>query len=87
MIYDSGTYALKGINVDIPKGYIFGLIGSNGSGKSTTFNLLSGVYKPTKGKAILYTENSKVNLFNCNNVSQYFSVVPQHDIYWSNLSV
>ena len=55
MIYDSGTYALKGINVDIPKGYIFGLIGSNGSGKSTTFNLLSGVYKPTKGKAILYT--------------------------------
>ena len=69
MIYDSGTYALKGINVDVPKGYIFGLIGSNGSGKSTTFNLLSGVYKPTRGKALLYTEKGKVNLFECNNVS------------------
>ena len=29
----------------------------------------------------------KVDIFQCNQVSKYFSVVPQHDIFWPNLSV
>ncbi|CAL6012593.1 ABC_transporter family protein [Hexamita inflata] len=86
-IYDTGTYALKGINLDIPKGQIFGLLGSNGSGKSTLMHCMAGIYKPTGGKALMDTPDGVLDLFKFQQVSKYFSIVPQHDIYWPNLSV
>lgn len=52
-VYETGTYALKGINFDIPKGVVFGLLGSNGSGKSTLMHCIAGLYKPTHGEALL----------------------------------
>ncbi len=41
--------ALKNMNCEIPDGIIYGLVGSNGAGKSTFLRLLSGVYKPYEG--------------------------------------
>lgn len=41
--------ALNHMNCTIPDGCIYGLIGSNGAGKSTFLRLLSGVYKPEEG--------------------------------------
>lgn len=41
--------ALKDINLEIKKGEVVGLIGTNGAGKSTMLKLVSGVMKPTKG--------------------------------------
>lgn len=41
--------ALKGINLDIPKGKIVGLLGPNGSGKSTMIKLLNGLLQPDEG--------------------------------------
>ena len=41
--YDGSTYALQGINLDIAKGEIYGIIGKSGAGKSTLircFNML-----------------------------------------------
>ncbi|MCA0943840.1 ABC transporter ATP-binding protein [Salipiger pacificus] len=38
-----------GLTFDVSAGKILGLIGPNGAGKSTTFNLISGVLKPTSG--------------------------------------
>lgn len=43
------TTIINNLSVDIPRGSIFGLIGSNGSGKSTFLRLLSGVYRPDNG--------------------------------------
>ena len=43
------THALNGITVDIRRGEIIGLIGENGSGKSTFSSIISGVYPPTSG--------------------------------------
>lgn len=41
--------ALKGINLEIPKGKIVGLLGPNGSGKSTMIKLLNGLLQPDEG--------------------------------------
>ena len=42
-------WALRDLNLDIPKGSFFGLIGHNGSGKSTLLKLLSGIHRQTSG--------------------------------------
>src|ERR1700678_4093580 len=43
--------ALTGINLDIPRGSIFGLLGPNGAGKSTLINILAGLVLKTSGEA------------------------------------
>lgn len=50
-----GVTALNSFQMDLTKGEIFALIGPNGAGKTTVFNIISGVYKPTKGK-VLFNE-------------------------------
>ena len=45
-----GLVAVNNVSISIDKGEIHGLIGPNGSGKTTIFNVLSGYYKPTGGK-------------------------------------
>lgn len=42
--------ALEKINLTIPKGTAFGLLGSNGAGKSTILRLISGIYSPENGE-------------------------------------
>lgn len=41
--------ALSGIDLDIPRGSIFGLLGPNGAGKSTLINILAGLVKKSAG--------------------------------------
>lgn len=41
------------INFNIPQGSIFGFIGPSGCGKTTTVRLLTGIYKPTHGEALV----------------------------------
>jgi ABC-2 type transport system ATP-binding protein len=44
---------LKGVNLEVPKGSIFGFIGRNGTGKTTTIKTLLGLQKPCAGKCIV----------------------------------
>jgi len=46
-----GLVAVDGINLEIPKGSVFGLLGPNGAGKSTTVRLLCTLLKPDRGSA------------------------------------
>src|SRR5271156_72113 len=46
--------ALRALNIEIRKGEIFGLLGPNGSGKTTTIKLLLGLLFPTDGEAFLF---------------------------------
>lgn len=45
-----GIVAVNGLSMTVPRGEIRGLIGPNGSGKTTTINLLSGLYAPDAGE-------------------------------------
>ena len=47
------AWAIKDINVEITKKGIYGLLGSNGAGKSTTMNILCGVLNQTEGRVII----------------------------------
>ena len=49
--YDGKTNALNNISLSIPKGEIFGFLGPNGSGKTTTVRVLNGILSSTSGHA------------------------------------
>lgn len=53
--------ALKGIDLQIPRGSIFGLLGPNGAGKSTTINILAGLVNKTAGDATIFGINVEKN--------------------------
>jgi len=47
--YYGSTKAVNGISLSIGKGELFGLLGPNGSGKTTIIKVLTGQIKPTSG--------------------------------------
>jgi len=48
----------ENLNFKIKNGSIFGLLGKNGTGKTTTINILNGFLKPTSGKCLILGEDS-----------------------------
>lgn len=48
-----GVQALEGVSISVNSGEVVGLIGPNGSGKTTTLNLVSGMLRPTTGRVML----------------------------------
>lgn len=49
-----GKYAVHGLNMHVPEGSIYGFIGENGAGKSTTQKMICGLLLPTKGEITLF---------------------------------
>lgn len=47
------VHALRGISMEMERGEILGLLGPNGSGKTTALKILAGVCRPTRGEALL----------------------------------
>jgi branched-chain amino acid transport system ATP-binding protein len=45
-----GLCAVEGLDLAVAPGELAGLIGPNGAGKTTVFNLITGVYRPTRGR-------------------------------------
>lgn len=48
-----GLQVLRNVEVDVPAGRVVGLIGPNGSGKTTCFNIASGFLRPQAGRVLL----------------------------------
>ena len=59
----NGKEILKGINLDLPTGGIFGILGRNGAGKTTLLATLMGLITPTSGKIKIFDKCLKKNKF------------------------
>ena len=74
-----GFKAINNLSIEISKGEIYGLLGSNGAGKSTTINILLGFEVPDKGSAVInginttsnYEQSRKITGYIPENVSLY----------------
>jgi ABC-2 type transport system ATP-binding protein len=56
--FKRGKEVLRGVNLQVPRGTVLGLLGKNGAGKTTLIKCLLGLLKPTAGSAALLGENA-----------------------------
>ena len=74
--------AVKNISFHLEKGYVLGVIGENGAGKSTTLRIISGLLKPDRGE-VLY---ESINLFeNLKEIKRKIGYLPEYDALYDNL--
>lgn len=52
----NGTVAVDSLDMDVPEGAVVGMLGPNGSGKTTTIRMLLGLVRPTEGEIELFGE-------------------------------
>jgi len=49
----NGKWAVKGLDLRVDKGEVFGLLGPNAAGKTTTIRMMTGLLRPTEGKILI----------------------------------
>lgn len=75
--------AIQNLSCKIPKGCIYGLIGSNGAGKSTFLRMITGVYKADEGEVTLEGEK----IYENPDVKARIAYVPDELYFWRNSSM
>ena len=85
-VYYGAIHAIKGISIEVPKGEIVTLVGSNGAGKSTTLRTISGLMKPKNG-TILFEDNNIVGVPAHKIVGMGLCQVPEGRHVFANMSV
>ena len=82
-----GRLILDNINFKINEGQIFGMLGPNGVGKSTIFNLITGLVKPKNGK--IKIQGEEVTEYPIYLRTKKFKVgyVPQYGGYFNDLTL
>jgi ABC-2 type transport system ATP-binding protein len=76
--------AVRNLNLQVPRGTIFGFLGPNGSGKSTTVKLLTGLLAPTAGEVMIANEPVAID-----NVAlkRKIGVLPEDDSLFRALTI
>ena len=81
-VYPDGTVALRGVDFQLRKGEIHGLLGENGAGKTTLMKILAGILKPTRGvvrvygRPVSFSSPSDALRLGIGMVAQYPALVP-----------
>lgn len=68
--------AVRGIDLEIETGEIFGMIGPDGAGKTSTFQILAGVMEPTAGNAQIFGKPAREARSQTGYLTQAFSLYP-----------
>ncbi|XP_041267626.1 ATP-binding cassette sub-family A member 13 [Onychostruthus taczanowskii] len=72
--------AVENISLGIPRGECFGLLGTNGAGKSTTFKMLTGDIIPSAGRAVIRTPTgSEMDILSASSEGILIGYCPQQD--------
>lgn len=85
----NGLAAADSVDLQVPRGSIFGLIGPSGSGKTTVIRMLTGVYAPDEGEALVLdvhpADFSAAKREAIGYMPQHFAFYPNLTV-WENLS-
>ncbi len=84
-VYYGGIHALKGVTIDVPQGQIVSIIGSNGAGKSSLINAISGIVKYRDGEVIYKGEKLPKQAHKI--VKAGICQVPEGRVIFANLTV
>ena len=93
-VQNQHVHALKNINLDIPKGKIFGIIGKSGAGKSSLLRTLNGLEKVSEGSIHIHQHNlAELNHAELIQLRQRIGMIFQHfnlmsaKTVWENVSL
>lgn len=76
--HNSNRFTLENINISVIKGETIGIIGNNGSGKTTFLKLIAGLYKPNSGKVIV---NGKLTLLGGLGIGMLDEITVQENVF------
>ena len=80
--YPGGTTALKGVDLQVKRGEQVSIIGQNGSGKTTMVRHFNGLLRPTEGKVIVDSQDSKdLSIGQLSRKVGYVFQNPSHQIF------
>ena len=76
-IYGQRLIAVNDMNLEVPKGSVFGLLGPNGAGKTTALRLLLGLQRPTAGRAEVFGKGCGPNAVSVRSQIGYLPTNPK----------
>ena len=83
--YNGGkSYSIKNLNFKTYFGQITALLGHNGAGKSTTISILSGLFKPSTGTALINGLDIRSKI---NTIRESMGICPQFNVLFDELTV
>ncbi|XP_044040431.1 phospholipid-transporting ATPase ABCA1-like isoform X2 [Siniperca chuatsi] len=84
-IYKTGKkLAVDGLSLDFYENQITSFLGHNGAGKTTTMSILTGLFPPTSGTALINGYNIQTDM---DSVRKYLGMCPQHNVLFNELTV
>ncbi|XP_062377373.1 retinal-specific phospholipid-transporting ATPase ABCA4a [Sardina pilchardus] len=80
----SARPAVDGLSITFYEGQITAFLGHNGAGKTTTMSILTGMFPPTSGTALIYGNDIRTDM---DAIRQSLGMCPQHNILFNNMTV